>query len=130
MPSDRPLHDHRSKRENMIATLNGIRKESVVTSVLLIVIAVVFVWGFGPWPGRHAGGPTRDAEMSVAIRAAGSFGFTDIRITKTLHVGGALSPCDENDNAAHVAVATNPQGRAVSLLICCNSTNNCTIKTR
>lgn len=121
----------RSKHEKMIATLNGIRKEAVTTSLLLIIITV-FVWAFGPWQRRDArdAATSRD-DASAAVRAAESFGFTDVRILRTRHTGGALSPCDENDAVMHNAVASNPRGtKEVLLLICCNATNNCTIKTR
>ena len=127
MPSDPPLRDSRSKQGKMIAELNGIRRESVITSLLLIVVIVTFVWAFWPWQ-RHE--TSSVAVSRAAVRAAESFGFTEVRITKTRHTGGALSPCDENDGIVHEAVATNPRGKEVPILICCNSTNNCTIKTR
>lgn len=128
MPSVPPLRHPRSKDEDIIAALHGIRKESVITSVLLLVISVVFVWAFVRWLSPYEA-PPRGAEASIAMRAAESFGFTDIRITKTLHTGSLLGPCNEN-GTVHEADARNPQGRAVSILICCNSTNNCSIKTR
>lgn len=122
-----PRDPQAKRKSGIIATLERGRKESMIISVLLIVSVVVFVWAFGPWQGRHADEPTR-TETRIAIRAAESFGFTSVRITKTRHTGGALSPCDENDSTVHESVATNLRDRETSLLICCNSTNDCTVK--
>lgn len=122
----------RSKREKMIAMLNGIRKKDIITSLLLIMIIVVFVWGFGPWQRREAtsGAAIARDDVSTAVRAAESFGFTNVRVLQMRHIGGALYPCDENDSVMYDVFAMNIRDKEVPLLLCCSSTNTCTIRTR
>lgn len=97
---------------------------TIIELIIIAAIVGIIVSLFVPAFGGH------EEKRAAALRAAETFGFTNVQLNETSSGCASSNGCGDDDSYAFPATAVNQADKRVSFVICCGSgPSGCTVRT-